>query len=284
MSVQINKPLVSLLVLATLLMSSCSTKKIVYMQDMMSQEGVAVKKAQYESEILMQPGDRLMIVVTCQDPMLSAMFNQPYMSNQIAGVETMNSSYLTVSHNASQSLMGYTIDPEGNINFPVLGKVQIAGMKRHEVADKITQLIVESNQAKDPVVYVEYTNLGISVIGEVKNPGRIKIDRERFNIFDAISAVGDMTIYGNRQNVTLIRKGENGDEFYKLDFTQAQSIYNSPAYLVKQGDVIYVAPNKKKVGDSSVNGNTLKSASFWVSVGSFATSAAVLINNLVKNK
>lgn len=273
-----------LCLLALSFLSSCSTKKIVYMQDMQEIEKVSVKKAQFENDITLQPGDRVIIVVTCQDPQISAMFNQPYFSNQIGGVETMSSSYLPVSHSTSQSIIGYTLDPEGNINFPFLGKVNIAGLRRHEVAEKITSLIEKSNQAKDPVVYVEYTNLGISVLGEVKNPGRIKIDGERFSILDAISAVGDMTIYGNRKKVTLIRKGEKGDEFYKLDFTNADNLYTSPAFFVRQGDVIYVSPNRKKVGDSSVNGNTLKSASFWVSVGSFAISAAVLINNLVNDK
>lgn len=282
MSVKFHHPIVALLVTTTLLFASCSTKKIVYMQDTMDAQGVVVKKAQFENNITLQPGDQVVIVVTCQDPQISAMFNQPYFSNRIDGGATMSSSYLPISAYSSQSIVGYTIDPEGFINFPSLGKVYIAGLRKNEVAEKITKLIEESNQAKDPVVVVEYTNLGISVIGEVKNPGRIRLDGERFSILDAISAVGDMTIYGNRKNVTLIRKGASGDEFYKLNFTNAEQLYASPAFFVRQGDVIYVAPNKKKVGDSSVNGNTLKSAAFWVSVASFATSAATLITNNVK--
>ncbi len=267
--------------LAALFFSSCSSKKIVYMQDV---QQATIKKTQYEQGITLQPGDQILILVSCRDPQISALFNQAPNSNRIAGTETLNSSYLASNSSSSQSTVGYTINSDGNITFPVFGKVNIVGLNREQVAEKIKSLIENSNQAKDPVVSVEYLNLGISILGEVKNPGRIKIDREHFSILDALSAVGDMTIYGNRKNVTLIRKGENGDEFYKLDFTKADDLYASPVFFVQQGDVIYVSPNKKKVGDSSVNGNTLKSVSFWMSMGSFATSAAVLINNLVKNK
>ncbi len=227
---------------------------------------------------------KMIIMVNCRDAQISSVFNLMYFSNRIVGSETLSGSYLPTSASASQYIENYTVDSNGDIEFPVLGKIHVEGLRREEVAEKIKTLLVEGNQAKDPVVVVEMTNLGVSVLGEVKAPGRFRLDRDRFTLLDAISVAGDLTIYGDRKNVTVIRHGKEGDEFYKMNLTQGADIYASPAFFLQQGDVIYVAPNRKRAGDSSVNGNTVKSASFWVSVGSFVTSTAVLINNLVKNK
>jgi polysaccharide export outer membrane protein len=256
--------------------SSCSLKKIKYIQDIDSSTKMRVA---YEQALTIKPDDQMMIIVSCRDPQVAAMFNQPYYTNRIGGSEAMNNSIIGSSYSYTQQVTGYTVDSNGDINFPIIGKIHVAGLKREELSEHIKNVLVASNQIKDPTVTVEYTNLGISIMGEVKTPGRYRINRERFTIFDAISVAGDMTVYGDRKNITLIRHTGENDEFYKLDFTQAQNLYNSPAFFVHQGDVIYVSPNRKKASESSVNGNTVKSASFWVSVSSFLTSVAVLITN-----
>lgn len=261
--------------------SCASTKKITYIQDV---ENATKLRATYEQGITIKPDDKMIIMVNCRDAQISSVFNLMYFSNRIVGSETLSGSYLPTSASASQYIENYTVDSNGDIEFPVLGKIHVEGLRREEVAEKIKTLLEEGNQAKDPVVVVEMTNLGVSVLGEVKAPGRFRLDRDRFTLLDAISVAGDLTIYGDRKNITVIRHGKEGDEFYKMNLTQGADIYASPAFFLQQGDVIYVAPNRKRAGDSSVNGNTVKSASFWVSVGSFVTSTAVLINNLVKNK
>ncbi len=272
-----------MLLLCVALFSSCNTqKKILYMQD--TENMMTIKNA-YEENITLKPEDQIFIIVSCRDPQISAMFNLPYYTNRIGGVESYNSSNFTVnSYTSASNVMGYTVDTQGEIDFPILGKVKVAGLKRLEVVDLIKQKLVESSQIKDPVVTVEYMNLGVSVLGEVARPGRFRIDRDHFSFFDALGMAGDLTINGQRKNVTLIRHTDDGDQIYKLDLTKASSIYGSPAFHVQQGDVIYVAPTSKRARESSVNGNTIRSAGFWVSIASAATSVAVLITNLTAKK
>lgn len=260
--------------------SSCANiKDIAYMQD----AGNSTKiRASYEQSITLKPDDKVLILVNCRDPQIAAVFNPLYYNKRIAGAETLSGGYLPSSSYSSENITSYTVDSNGDITFPILGKVHVEGLRREEVASTIQQKLVESNQVKDPVVMVEFTNLGVSVLGEVKTPGRFRLDKDRFTILDAISVAGDLTIYGDRHQVLVIRKGPEGDLFYKMDLTNGQNIYSSPGFFLQQGDVVYVTPNKKRAGDSSVNGNTVKSASFWVSVASLLTSAAVLVNNIVR--
>ena len=120
-------------------------------------------------------------------------------------------------------------------------------------------------------------NLGVAILGEVARPGRFRIDRDHFSLFDALSMAGDLNINGKRKDVTLIRHTLEGDQVYKIDLTSGKEIYKSPAFYIQQGDVVYVAPTSKRARESSVNGNTVRSTSFWISVASLATSVAVLI-------
>lgn len=262
--------------LGLLSLTSCNTqKKITYMQDT---ENMMKFRAAYEQNITLRPEDQVFIIVSCRDPQISAMFNLPYYSNRIGGVESYNSANFTVnSYTSASNVVGYTVDNDGNIDFPILGKIQVAGLKRQEVTDMLKTKLVESNQIKDPVVTVEYMNLGVSVLGEVARPGRFRIDRDHFSLFDALGMAGDLTINGKRKDVSLIRHTNDGDQCYKIDLTSGKSIYNSPAYYIQQGDVIYVAPTSKRARESSVNGNTVRSASFWVSIASLMTSVMVLI-------
>lgn len=269
-----------LFLLLMVVFSSCNTqKKIVYFQDT---ENMMKLKTTYEENITLKPEDQIFVIVSCRDPQISAMFNLPYYTNRIGGVESYTSSNFSLnSYTSASNVMGYTVDAQGDIDFPILGKIQVAGLKRLEVVDLIKQKLIESSQIKDPVVTVEYMNLGVSVLGEVARPGRFRIDRDHYSFFDALGMAGDLTINGQRKDVTLIRHTNDGDQVYKLDLTQASSIYGSPAFYVQQGDVIYVAPTSKRARESSVNGNTVRSAGFWVSIASAATSIAVLVMNLV---
>jgi polysaccharide export outer membrane protein len=139
-------------------------------------------------------------------------------------------------------------------------------------------MILASKQTKDAVVTVEFMNLGFSVLGEVTRPGRYKIDRDRFTIFDALGLAGDLTIDGQRENVTVVRHNGQSDEVYKLNLRDASQIYSSPAFYVQQGDMIYVTPNDKRKRESTVNGNTLRQSSTWISMASLAASIIALMS------
>jgi polysaccharide export outer membrane protein len=247
--------------------SSCSTKTIAYLQDI---DSGTVQKMQSTSNIALQPNDKLSIVVNSKDPELADLFNLPIVTHRV-GYTT------TSSLNTSQQVMTYTVDSDGNIDFPVVGKLHIAGMNREQVAAYVKDQLVSKDYVKDAVVTVEYANLGYSVLGEVSKPGRFNIDKDRITILDAISAAGDLTIYGKRENI-LVQREENGErKFYRVNLNSGENLYSSPVYYLQQNDIIYVEPNTMRARQSNVNGNNVLSASFWVSLASLATTITALI-------
>ena len=244
---------------------SCSTpKNISYMDDVPG--GVVFSDS--AQVIRVQAGDKLSIVAKSKDPQLSELFNLPVTSYRVGS--SSGSSY-------SQQMSCYNVTNDGCIDFPVLGKVNVLGMTREEIATTIKQKLVSANLVKDPVITVEFENLHFSVMGEVSKPGQYSIDRDKVSLLDALSKAGDLTIYGRRDNVLLIRQ-QNGRRYtYRVDLTDANSVMNSPAGYLQQNDVIYVDPNDMRKRQSTVNGNNVLSASFWVSIASLLTSIAVLI-------
>ena len=127
----------------------------------------------------------------------------------------------------------------------MLGKIHLAGMTREEAAVHIKDQLVSNNLIKDPVVTIEYMNLTVSVLGEVNKPGRYSIDKDRVTIFDALSMAGDLTIYGLREHVTVMRE-ENGEQkIYEVNLTSAEDVLSSPVFYLRQNDFIYVEPNKQ---------------------------------------
>ena len=246
---------------------SCGTpKEITYFQDLKpGQTQLAITDP---VEIRVRPKDKLSILVNAPDPKLSNMFNLPIVSQQI-GQESATGS--------SRGVSGYTVDSEGNITFPVLGKVRVDGMTREQIAEHLTTQLKEQELIKDPVVTVEFMNLFVSVMGEVNHAGRIKIDRDNFTILDALSEAGDLTIFGKRDRVLVLRQ-ENGKQVvYGVNLCDARQIYSSPVYYLQQNDVVYVEPNDTKSRQSTVNGNTVRSTSFYLSLASLLTSIIVLI-------
>lgn len=255
-------------VCAAALFSSCgSTKSVPYFQDIYSNDSIRLVEP---NVITFQPGDKVSIVVNSKDPKLSNLFNLPISSFRVGEANTITSSY-----NAQVSL--YTVDTNGDIDFPVVGKIHIAGKTRGETAELVKAMLVNGDLIKDPVVTVEFGNLYYSVLGEVKNPGHYSIDRDQVTLLDAISKAGDLTIYGERNNVTVLREIDGEQKAFKVNLTSWKEIASSPAYYIKQNDIIYVTPNKTRARQSTVNGNNIRSTSFWISLASLATSIAVLI-------
>ena len=256
----------TLMVLAAV---SCSTpKEISYFQDL--QPGVTELAITDPVEIKVRPKDKLSILVNAQDPKLTNMFNLPIVSQQI-GQESTGSS------GTSRGVSGYTVDSFGDINFPVLGKIRVEGMTREQIADYLTKQLKEQELIKDPVVTVEFMNLGVSVLGEVNKPERISINRDNMTILDALSEAGDLTIFGKREKVLVLRQEDGKQRVYGVNLCSADHIYTSPVYYLQQNDVVYVIPNNTKSRQSTVNGNTVRSTSFWISLASLITSIAVLI-------
>ena len=259
-----------ILSLAALLATACSAPKIAYLEDINSGQTVQIANVK---NIRILPDDKISILVNSRDPLLSNLFNLPYVTRQLGAIDN-RSSY-------SQGLSGNTVDTEGNIDFPVLGKVHVAGLTRSEIAAKIKGELEGQNLVKDPVVTVEFLNLTVSVLGEVQRPGRFSIDKDRVTILDAISMAGDLTIQGKRENVLVQRDTDGKTTLYRVDLTKGSELYASPVFYLQQNDVVYVEPNAMKARQATVNGNNVRSTAFWFSLVSVLTSIATTVTVIV---
>ncbi len=155
-------------------------------------------------------------------------------------------------------------------------------MTRPELAGYIKGELAGRDLAKDPTVVVEFPATGVNILGEVMQPGRYDLNRDRINVIEAISLAGDMTISGQRQNVKVIREEEGKVKTYVLDLTNMEKSLASPGYYLQQNDIVYVEPNEKRKRETTVNGSNALSTSFWVSVGSLLMSAVTTIGVFVK--
>ena len=270
-----KKNLYQLFCLAALcLLAACSTsREVVYFQDL--RPGESEQKIDASYELRLRPKDKISIIVNSRDPQLSNLFNLPYVSRQLGQTSAAGSSV----GGSSQGVSAYTLDYEGCVDFPVLGRLKLSGKTREEVAAYIKEELVSQNLVKDPVVTVEFVNLSISVLGEVNKPGRYLIERDKPTLLDALSMAGDLTIYGKRDKVLVLRSEEGVQRVYGVDLRSASYLYSSPVYYLQQNDVIYVEPNNVRARQSTVNGNNVRSTSFWLSLASFLTSIAVLVFN-----
>lgn len=243
-----------LLVLVVVLLASCkSATNISYLQNLQPNVPIEVQE---EKAIKLQPGDRLNIVVHSRDEELVRIFN-------------VNTTSANTSNNM-QIKSYYTVDSEGNIDFPTLGLISVLNKTRQEVANEIKSRLLTGNLVRDAVVTVDFTNMGFYALGEVGKKGRIEITRDKMNILEAISEAGDLTIDGKRKNVTVIRT-ENGVQTpYRIDLTDANSIYSSPAYYIQQNDIVYVEPSKKRANESTATANMFHTPTFWMGLASFA--------------
>lgn len=249
-----------------LLLSACNTsKEILYFQD------IAVNQPETivgEKDITVQPKDQISIVVSSKDPQLAALFNLTRVQYRAGNDASLGSSNGEIS--------GYTLDADGDIDFPVLGTLHVAGMTKSQIAALVKTKLMKENLVNDPVVTVEFMNLYFSVLGEVKSPGKYSISKDRISLLEAISMAGDLTIYGKRDAIFVIRE-ENGERVTHWVDIRSKDIFKSPVYYLKQNDVIYVQPNNVRAGQSTLNENSVKSVSMWISIASFLTSLGVLL-------
>ena len=263
-SVQIMTRGAIVYLVAIFLFASCqSYKKVPYLQDVEVVEQTTQQENLYDAKIM--PKDLLTIVVSCTSPELAVPFNLTVASP--ASVATGNTQ-LTVQ----PVLQPYLVDNEGKINFPVLGELKVGGLTKRQAE----QLIVEKLKPyikETPIVTVRMVNYKISVIGEVARPGTFTISNEKVNLLEALAMAGDMTVWGVRDNVKLIREGADGkQEIVTLDLNKAETIL-SPYYWLQQNDIVYVTPNKAKARNSDIGNST----SLWFSATSILVSLASLL-------
>jgi len=265
---------------------SCMTqpKNIAYFQDLEKyRQSVRAGNDLISYEPVIKKFDELLITVTAPvlDQTVVAQFNPPMTSYLIQGDKPGAQSGVQ----QSIAVQTYTVDNDGAINFPVVGRVPLAGLTKSQAIDNIKRLVSEHINA-DPVVSLKIMSFQVTVLGEVLTPGTITINRERISILDAIGLAGDLTIYGNRENVLLIRENDNGpDDYIRLDLTKSD-LFTSPYYYLQQNDKVIVEPNKTRQLESKygvAEGYKLSIYSMIFSAVSVIASTTIAIISLRKN-
>ena len=241
-------------------------KKINYLQDINDDASMSMA---VNNGIIIQPQDQLSIIVTSRDPKMSVPFNLS-VSNFYTGTE------LAVS-GSSQRITGYIVDNSGDLNFPSLGTLHVSGLNRWELQDLIRNKLSDTGLLKDAVVTVEFLNFKVSVLGEVTAPGTYNVTGDKITILQALALARDLTIYGQRDNVRVIREQNGQRQIYVLNLTDS-NIFSSPGYYLQQNDVVYVTPSKVRAGQGEINENYFKSGSFWIS---FASISMTTINFII---
>lgn len=251
------------------MLSSCgSVKDIVYFQNKVVDNPEKIDKY---AGVVIQPQDQLSIVVTSRNPELVPMFNLP-MVQFMAGTDA------TASY--QQRILGYVVDKEGCIDFPVLGVLKVGGLTRWELSEMIKNKLLTQGLLNDAVVTVEFMNFKFSVLGEVTAPGTFQAETDKVTILQALSQAHDLTIYGMRENVTVIREVNGERTFYQVNLCDV-SLFSSPAYYLQQNDIVYVEPNQYKARESTIDDKKLRNASIALSSSSLVVSLATLIVGLI---
>ena len=225
-----------------LFFSCASRKNISYYQNI---EGINIQQNATSYEVKIQPDDLLMIIVSAEDPEIAIPFN-------LTSVSVPNKANLQAA-NGQQTFQSYLVDRDGNIEFPVLGKLQVGGLSRTEVLQLLKDKV--GVYIKNPIINLRIMNFKVSLQGEVNVPGTYSISSERVTLIEALSMAKDLTIYGRRHNILIIREINGVKSYNRIDITKADFI-NSPFYYLAQNDVVYVEPNNVKVNASAVGPNT----------------------------
>lgn len=257
-----------LMTLVVLLGGCSSAKKVAYFQNI-DTVSLAASKGLYDARIM--PKDELTITVVTSDPDAGKPFNLSVQST--LGTDKRIST-------GGGSLLSYLVDNDGDIDFPVIGSIHVAGMTKTEcermIASKISPYL---SKDEHPVVTVNMSSYRITVAGEVTSPKVVPVTTQKMSVLEALAQAGDLTIYGRRDNVLLIRETATGEkEFHRLNLNDA-NIINSPYYYVQQNDYIYVEPNGVKAKNSAIGSST----TLWFSFVSILTSVAALVVNIVRN-
>ena len=248
------------------LLAACSApKEVLYLQDISLIKEEAIDKSY---EVIIHKDDLLAIIVNSKDTELALPFNMPLVSYQIGGQNV-----------SQQRLVGYLVNQDGNIDFPILGEIHVEGLTRMQVTELIKKRLIEEELIKDPIVTVQFLNFKVSVIGEVGRPGTFDISGDRITLLEALSMAGDLTIYGRRDRVAVIREKDGKRSILYHDL-RSSDIFQSPCYYLQQNDIVYVEPNNAKTGQSRINSNN--SVGVWLSGVSVLASITSLLVTMFK--
>ena len=255
---------ICVLILMAIVATSCVTqKRMTYLRDAQPESADSINSAFVpQSEMVVRSGDALTIFVSALDQEAVTPYNLPMVVYAKPGEQQLST---------TPALQYYIVDEEGNIDFPVLGKLRVAGMRRNEIEIYLRKQL--ETQVLNPLVHVNLVNAKISVMGEVARPGQIALVSGRMTILEALAAAGDLTAYGRRDNVLLTREVDGKIEIARLDLG-SKDIFTSPYYYVQQNDVIYVSPNKVRAVSSA-------NAGLWLSMVSTVASAATVIVTVI---
>ena len=227
-----------------LFLTSCNTsKQIVYFENV---KDTVFYTSQGESNFTIKPNDILSITISSANEEASMPFN-PHLKNNIRS---------TTATGASSEPGGYLVDSEGTISLPFLGKIKVSGLTKEQVKDNITNTILSKKLLVDPLVEVRYLNYEVTVLGEVARPTVITVPSEKISLLKAIGLAGDMTIYGLRENVLLVRE-EGNKKITRHINLNSRDFFQSPYYYLQPNDVVYVAPNKVRMIQATSNPNIL---------------------------
>lgn len=257
------KKLITLIIIFTLIIS-CGTKEdVVYFSGIDSSDnsiGLDSYTPTYHYE------DELIIVVNALDPEAARPFNQTSVSYS----DDVRNSF------GRERIQSYIVDSEGIINFPVLGDIKIAGLNREQATKMLEDKLVD--YIKDPIVNIRTLNYKVTVLGEVNRPGTYSAVNERITLIEAIGLAGDLTIYGERENVLVIQDYDGKKTYTRVNL-KSNDLFNSPVYYLSQNDVVYVEPNKTRAKNSQIGANTgviISSIGLLISV---ATLIVTISNN-----
>ena len=227
------------------------TRNLVYFSDLKNNENYKTA-AENNAEIRIQPNDLLSIRLTSLNPESNALFNR--------GVIPSATNALNTEIGPTE---GYLVDKDGFVNFPVLGKVKLSGLTKEEAINKMTAQIQQF--VKSPIVTIQLLNFKITVIGEVNKPSTFVVPSQRINILEALGLAGDMTSYGKRENVLLVREKDGVRSTTRLNLNDKE-LLNSPYFYLQQNDVIYVEPDRLKEVQASTNTRTITFTTMAISI------------------
>ena len=225
----------------------------------------ATNKIDINPGIKFQPKDMLSIIVSSRSPEMAKSFNLPFVTTY-AGSDVLVSG-------SSQTTLGYMVDMDGNIDFPVFGKIKVSGLTCLQLAEILKLRLIREDLIADPIITIEILNFKVSVLGEVAIPGTITVRGDRITILEALSQAGDLTIQGRRHNILVLREKDGLITNYRIDLRSVDLI-QSPVFNLQQNDVVYVEPTKARAAQSRINEN--RSLGLWMSFVSILTSLSVL--------
>src|SRR5574344_133633 len=298
-----NTHILLMLFLSTLSIISCHTpEKMTYFADA-ERDSLQTIPTTYSSTI--HTGDRLYIYVASHTPETTIPFNQetnkivtttigtesainqnvtgntqsPDIDNQ--ETTTYEETVLNTQENAKAA--GYLVSDSGYIVFPIIGRLNVAGITRDSLAGLIKTKLIEGHYVADPVVTVRLLNFRVAVLGEVTHPDQLQVQGERLTLLEALALTGDLTIYGQRENVMVLREKDGQYTIGRVDLT-SKKLFTSPYYYLQQNDIVYVEPNKKKKKEAAYNPNIIRYITLAVSAGTLTTSTFRTIIAIMQNK